>query len=105
MTKEAIRHDDNKLPWHLFPMNAASEVVKVLQFGAKKYDERNWEKGMAFSRCFNSCIRHLNAWWYREDNDPESGLCHLSHAACNILFLIFYGLRGVGTDDRPNATK
>jgi len=40
-----LKKDYGKLPWHLFPDDAAEEIVKVLEFGANKYSPRGWEEG------------------------------------------------------------
>ena len=32
----------------------------VLEKGAEKYEERNWEKGMPLSRCLDSAMRHIS---------------------------------------------
>ena len=93
--------DENKLPWHLLPPDAVEEIVKVLQFGASKYSDRNWEGGMAWHRPFSALMRHMWAWWRREEADTETGLSHLAHAGCCILFLIAYEKRVIGKDDRP----
>ena len=98
---EGIKYDENKLPWHLVPWDSVEEMVKVLQYGARKYEPRNWERGMDWHRPWAATIRHLVAWWQGEDIDPESGMLHLACAMCNIAFLIAYTLRGVGTDTRP----
>lgn len=88
----AIKHDDNKLDWSLIPWDSVEEILKVLEFGKKKYSSWNWSSGEGFkySRIFNSLVRHLFAWIRGEDLDPESGLSHLAHAGCNILFLIYF---------------
>lgn len=75
-------------------------TADVLAFGAAKYSERNWERGMSWGRCFGALMRHMWAWWGGERNDPESGLPHLAHAACCLMFLTAYEARSVGTDDR-----
>lgn len=93
--------DENKLPWHLLPSDAAEEIVKVLEYGASKYSDRNWEGGMAWHRPFSALMRHMWAWWRREEADTETGLSHLAHAGCCILFLIAYEKRVIGKDDRP----
>ena len=103
--QEGRKDDQTKLPLHLLPFDAISEISKVLAFGAGKYEARNWEKGMAWHRPFSACLRHLWAWWLRRGPDPETGISHLAHAGCCILFLIAYELRGVGTDDRPGLPK
>jgi hypothetical protein len=76
-------------------------VARVLAFGASKYGERNWERGMKWGRPFAACMRHLWSWWRGEKADPETGMSHLWHAGCCIAFLIAYEARKVGTDDRP----
>lgn len=98
------KHDSGKRRYDLLPYDALDEIVKVLEHGAAKYDDHNWTKGTAWSRYWSASLRHLTAYWRGEDNDPESGLNHLAHAACAILFLISYSLRGTGTDDRPDTT-
>lgn len=97
---EGKKSDSGKLPWHLLPLDAVSDVVEVLKNGAAKYGDRNWEQGMAHSRVFSAAMRHLVAHQAGDNLDPESGLPHLAHAACNILFLLAYQQRGVGEDDR-----
>jgi hypothetical protein len=34
------------------------------------------------------------------DYDDETGLHHMAHVACNAMFLVWYALKGGGTDDR-----
>ena len=97
---EGKKLDDGKLPYDLVPGEALEEIVKVLQFGARKYDAHNWCKGMHWSRAWSAVMRHLWAWWRGQDNDPETGLSHLAHAGCGIFFLIWFELHKVGTDDR-----
>jgi hypothetical protein len=96
-----IKHDSNKLPLHLLAPEALFGTASALKFGAEKYAERNWERGMAWSRVFASLMRHMWVWWRGEELDAESGLSHLHHAACCIMFLQTYAERGIGLDDRP----
>lgn len=97
---EGVKHDHGKLPYDLVPGEALEEIIKVLQFGAKKYSAHNWCKGMHWSRAWSAVMRHLWAWWRGEDKDPETGLSHLAHAGCGIFFLLWFELHKVGTDDR-----
>lgn len=97
-----LKHDDGKLRWDLLPTDSTREIVSVLTMGCKKYGARNWEKGLDYSRFYAALLRHLSAWWEGEDKDPESGLSHLAHVACNAVFLLTFVIRGVGKDDRPN---
>ena len=98
---EGRKDDNGKAPWHLLPPDALNEIVLVLEFGARKYGDRNWERGMKWSRPFSALMRHMWAWWRGEDFDPETGMSHLAHAGCCILFLMTYRGHATGTDDRP----
>lgn len=102
---EGRKDDGGKLPYDLLPPDAVEEIIKVLQFGAKKYEPRNWEKGMAWNRPFAALMRHMWAWWKGEGTDPETGISHLAHAGCCILFLIAYEQRGIGNDNRPKGVS
>lgn len=88
----ATRFDDGKVDWSLVPFEALEGMVKVLEFGAKKYSRGNWKSGNGFSylRVLNSCFRHLFSYLRGEDLDPESGLSHIHHAQCNLLFIAYY---------------
>lgn len=91
-TDKAIKYDNGKTDWQLMPFEAIEEINKVLEFGAKKYSAFNWAEGSGFrySRIINSLLRHIFAYMRGEDKDPESGLSHLAHAGCNIVFLLYY---------------
>lgn len=88
----AIKHDSGKADWSLMPFEAVEEINKVLEFGAKKYAAHNWKQGGGFkyTRILNSLLRHIFAFMRGEDKDPESGLSHMAHAGCNILFILYY---------------
>lgn len=91
----ATKFDDGKTQWHLIPWDAVAEIVKVMEFGAGKYSPWNWASngGFPWHRLFNSSMRHFITWfWNKEDNDKETGLSHLAHLGCNVLFLLHYVL-------------
>jgi len=78
----------------------------VLTLGAKKYGDRNWERGIAYSRVHGALLRHSLAWFGGEDCDPETGLSHMAHCAANALFLLSYELRQLHKlDDRPRSSS
>ena len=97
----AVKADTDKLRLDLFPGDALFAISEILTFGANKYTDRNWEKGMKWSRPFGALMRHMWAWWQGEKTDAETGKSHLWHAGCCIVFLIAYEIRGIGLDDRP----
>lgn len=103
-----VKFDENKLRYDLIPTEFMEALAWILTFGANKYGDRNWEKGMLWSRIFAALMRHLWAWFRREDNDPETGKPHLWHAAACICFLVTWEARRnspnvSGTDDRPGT--
>ena len=89
------KHDETKLRYDLLPPEALEEIVRVLTFGAKKYNDRNWERGINSGRIFSALMRHLWAWWSGKKKDKESNISHLSHAGCCIIFLITYEKRNM----------
>lgn len=100
------KHDGGKPPMQLVPLLAVNEVAKVLGFGARKYAEHNWRKGLSQGRLLGAALRHQVAYLEGEDNDPESELAHLAHAACCVLFALDNHLRGrAELDDRYKHPK
>ncbi len=96
----AVKFDEGKTPLELLPFEALEEIGKVLEFGAQKYAANNWREGFKWTRLVGSCLRHLFQWARGIDIDPETGLSHLAHAGCNIVFLISHEKNGYGEDDR-----
>lgn len=90
--KLGIKFDNGseKLRWDLLPWEEIEEVVKVLTLGAFKYADHNWKYVPENrKRYFAAAMRHLVAWFKGEKLDKESGLNHLAHAICCILFLLW----------------
>ena len=82
--------DAGKPRMSLLPWRAVGQIVQVLEFGAAKYEPNNWKHVQnARQRYFDAAMRHLLAWWDGERLDAESGLPHLAHAGCCILFLLW----------------
>lgn len=82
------KYDAKKPMWDLLPTKAVSAIVDVLTFGAEKYAPDNWRQVPNGKRRYlAAAYRHIVAWHQGEKNDPESGLPHLAHAACCLLFL------------------
>lgn len=83
------KFDSDKPDYTLVPWDALEEIVKVLDFGAKKYERDNWQHvDNASNRYLAAAFRHLAAVNQGEQMDPESGLSHLAHAGCCVLFLL-----------------
>ena len=79
----------------------------VCGMGAEKYDDDNWRKGYSWRLSYGAMQRHIHAFWTGEDNDPESGLPHLAHAAwhCMVLFTYSSQSKYAEHDDRPDLPE
>ena len=97
-----VKLDTGKIRMDLLAPEFVEGTADILTIGSKKYDERNWEKGMRYGRVYASLMRHLWAWWRGESKDTETGRSHLLHASCCLMFLVAYESRGMTNwDDRP----
>lgn len=89
--REGVKFDAEKLQPTLLPVESLEKIVEVLQFGAKKYSRDNWKKVEGgYERYFDALLRHLYSAQKGETNDEESGLSHLAHAGCCLLFLLHF---------------
>ena len=82
--------DSGKARWDLLPWGEVKEVVEVLTFGARKYDDNNWKKVTEKFRYVGAAMRHFTAYLMGEKKDPETGLSHLAHCVCCLLFLMWH---------------
>lgn len=69
--------------YDLLPMFALDAVAKLMEAGAEKYGDRNWEQGIPNSSFVDSAFRHLNKFVREEYDEP-----HLVQAAWNLLCAI-----------------
>jgi hypothetical protein len=90
---QALRYNTGKPQWSLVDFQALEPMVRVLMYGAEKYTKdgvsgaHNWKQGLPTTEICDSLVRHLAAYLNGEDNDPESGLPHIGHMLCNLMFL------------------
>jgi len=101
MAEQGIKLDRGKARFDLVPPGPLMELVGVYTYGAVKYEDRNWERGMDWGRIHAAIQRHLWAFWAGEDRDPESGFHHLAHAAFGCFALMEYMRTHPELDDRP----
>jgi hypothetical protein len=103
MSDKALKYDAEKTRHELLSDLAIDELARVLTFGAKKYAADNWRKGMEWRRLIGAARRHISEFSKGIDLDPETGLSHLAHAMCCLMFAEEYRQTGTGTDDRYRA--
>jgi hypothetical protein len=103
MAERAMKACEGKVQLHLLPPAALHDIARVREFGARKYADFDWTKSRDWTDYYNAVQRHTHAWLTGEDCDPESGLSHLAHAACNLIFLLEFARSGAGNDNRPKG--
>lgn len=85
------KDDSSKLRYSLLPSGTVNQVVQVLEFGSTKYADNNWQKvDNSRTRYYDAAMRHIDAWWHGEKTDSETGLHHLAHAICCLMFLMWF---------------
>lgn len=94
------KDDDGKPPLGLLSTKALVEVAKVLLHGKEKYGAHNWRGGIAWQRLIDASLRHITSFNDGEDKDPESGLSHIAHAMCMLMFLLESESTHTELDDR-----
>lgn len=98
---EGKKYDEEKAKLYLLPPKSILEVGKVLTYGADKYDAENWRKVDDLQNRYTSAaLRHIFAHIDGEADDPETGLSHLAHAMCCLLFKLEDELLGKGEEER-----
>lgn len=97
-----VKFDGGKARYDLIPADALHVLAQLYTMGSNKYDDRNWELGLDYSRVFGAMQRHAWAWMRGEQRDPEDGQPHLASVAWCALALLTYELRNMTElDDRP----
>lgn len=88
MSDQTVKADGGKPRPTLVPISLIYAVTAVREYGCKKYkNPENWRK-VEPQRYIDALYRHWLAYLSGEKVDPESGLPHLWHLACNVAFLI-----------------
>jgi len=99
------RFNEGKPRVDLLVPEAMLEEAKVWEYGAKKYGDRNWQRGMAWTIVLASLFRHLLKIMMGQDYDEETGLLHLAHIKANTSMLIWYFYHYKKGDDRIKPEK
>lgn len=87
LSEKAERFNSGKISWSLVDFESLESLVKVLEFGAKKYSRDNWKKGLYTRETIESIMRHVVSLLGGEYIDKESGLSHIGHIMANAMFL------------------
>ena len=96
----------------LIPTGPLWELAELYGVGARKYAERNWERGYAWSLSYAAAQRHLNLFWAGESHDNHTEDCpadcvthtgkhHLACAAFHLFAMQEFERTHPELDDRP----
>lgn len=94
------KFDSGKPRMELIPAEAVEEIAEVFTFGAKKYGDHNFKKGITYGRLLGALLRHVFAFVRGEDLDPETGKSHIAHAGCCCMMLLYMIEHYPDLDDR-----
>lgn len=84
--KKAMRFNDGKPRWGLVHFKSLIPLVRVLEFGTKKYVPGDWKNGLDKQEILESAFRHLISLMDGEEYDNESGISHIGHIMANMMF-------------------
>jgi len=96
---KGLRRDTGKNRLDLLPPEWVWGLGKVTTAGAIKYEDRNWELGMPWSKVWGPMLRHACKFLAGERYDKETGCHHLLMVAWNALALFTYDFRKLGKND------
>ncbi len=85
------------------PLEGLAAGAAALEYGAMKYADRNWEKGLPWQQMIDSLKRHIDDFERKNDYDngpTGSGLHHVCMIMAGALMLSSSVIRGIGEDDR-----
>lgn len=102
---KGMKYDSEKNRLDLLSAPWIEGVGLVLTFGAHKYAAHNWRKGIAQSRLLGAGLRHMFKHLAGENMDPETGLSHLLHASCCLMFAYELNQTHPKLDDRFKLEK
>ena len=89
------------------PLEGLAAGAAALEYGAMKYADRNWEKGLPWQQMIDSLKRHIDDFERRKDFDDGptgSGLPHVCMIMAGALMLSSSVIRRIGEDDRMPET-
>lgn len=88
MNDQTAKSDAGKLDPTLVPRQIIWDIAEVRRYGNQKYhDPNNW-KQVEIERYRAAAFRHFLAYLDEpHGKDPESGIEHYKHLACNLAFI------------------
>lgn len=80
----------------LIPAHVEWLLAELFGKGARKYEDRNWERGYDWSLSYAAARRHMSLFWQGEDDDACGPECpdgcevhmNLPHPVCAIFHMM-----------------
>lgn len=107
MNQKDLKKDQGKAPYHLLPLDVLEPLVRVYEFGTKKYAPNSWRQFEPTlenkNRMFSALMRHLAEWQSKTIKgecaiDEESGLPTIAHVVWNAVTLMHLEQQSVFTE-------
>lgn len=83
----------NKGAYELVSPFALERIAVWYELGARKYADRNWEKGIPFGRLIQSAIRHIVRWMMGDRSED-----HLAAVCWNVMAMMHFEETGQAGD-------
>ena len=103
LPQTGVKYDTGKPRLSLVPPEAILAIGRVMTYGAKKYDDHYWLRGMRHTRVVDAALRHIMAWEQGIDIDDDSGFPPLWLALTELAFAVTYEALEIGEDDRRHT--
>jgi hypothetical protein len=90
------------------PLESLAAGAAALEYGAYKYSDRNWEKGLPWQQMIDSLKRHIDDFergHNYDDGSDGSGLHQVCMIMAGAMMLSTSVIRGIGEDDRMPAVS
>jgi hypothetical protein len=96
----------NKAPMSTVSSAVLAEVGVAMLEGTLKYGRHNYRRvGIRASVYYDATIRHMFSWWEGEDQDPDSGMSHITKAIASLVVLRDAMIQSKIEDDRPPRSE
>lgn len=96
----------SKMPLSCLPLPVLGEMAIGMMEGALKYGRHNYrDSSVRASVYIDAAFRHLALWWEGEDDDPDSGLNHITKILTTLTVLRDGMMQQTYIDDRPPPAK
>ena len=85
------------------PLEAVAAAAASFEYGAKKYADRNWEKGLPWQQMIDSLKRHVEDFERGrnyDDGEDGSDLHQVCMIMASAMMLTASVIRNIGVDDR-----